>query len=186
MVARPLAVGAGADDLLLDPEAGLEQGLAEPRIRPRRPDRQHAAGLQCRLGDRKAARFIQPLVLRPDQRVGAVVDVEQDQVEPLSSALEALGLTVSPSTFRRGTMACTGIEFCKLAIVETKAREEDKILYIRADKNLEYSKVQDAVDIASKAGVRVTGLISEQTPGSEGKSVDAAADAKVGNVGGKR
>ena len=51
------------------------------------------------------------------------------------------------------------------------ARTEDKILYVRADKNLEYSKVQDAVDIAAKAGVRVTGLISEQEPGSEGKSV---------------
>jgi biopolymer transport protein ExbD len=52
------------------------------------------------------------------------------------------------------------------------ARTEDKILYIRADKNLEYSKVQDAVDIAAKAGVRVTGLISEQSPGTEGQSVD--------------
>ena len=52
------------------------------------------------------------------------------------------------------------------------ARTVDKILYLRADRNLEYSKVQDAVDIAAKAGVRVTGLISEQTPGSEGKSVD--------------
>ena len=52
------------------------------------------------------------------------------------------------------------------------ARTEDKILYVRADKSLEYSKVQDAIDIASKAGVRVTGLISEQSPGSEGQSVD--------------
>jgi biopolymer transport protein TolR len=52
------------------------------------------------------------------------------------------------------------------------ARTEDKILYIRADKNLEYSKVQDAVDIAAKAGVRVTGLISEQLPGTEGQSVE--------------
>jgi len=52
------------------------------------------------------------------------------------------------------------------------ARTVDKILYLRADKSLEYSKVQDAVDIASKAGVRVTGLISEQLPGSEGQSVD--------------
>ncbi len=51
-------------------------------------------------------------------------------------------------------------------------RQEDKILYLRADKNLPYEKVQDAVDIASKAGVRVTGLISEQTPGTETKSVD--------------
>jgi len=52
------------------------------------------------------------------------------------------------------------------------ARTVDNILYLRADKSLEYSKVQDAVDIASKAGVRVTGLISEQLPGSEGQSVD--------------
>lgn len=55
------------------------------------------------------------------------------------------------------------------------AREEDKILYLRADKNLEYSKVVDAVDIASKAGVRVTGLISEQTPGTETKSTEYKA-----------
>ncbi|MEU6404824.1 nitrite/sulfite reductase [Streptomyces sp. NPDC046985] len=51
-----------------------------------------------------------------------VLDVEQDQVDSLVAALEALDLTVNPSPFRRGTMACTGIEFCKLAIVETKAR----------------------------------------------------------------
>jgi biopolymer transport protein TolR len=52
------------------------------------------------------------------------------------------------------------------------ARTEDKILYIRADKSLEYAKVQDAVDIAAKAGVRVTGLISEQVPGTEGQNVE--------------
>ncbi|MFI0820730.1 nitrite/sulfite reductase [Streptomyces sp. NPDC021098] len=51
-----------------------------------------------------------------------VLDVAEDQVESLVSGLEALDLQVKPSPFRRGTMACTGIEFCKLAIVETKAR----------------------------------------------------------------
>lgn len=51
-----------------------------------------------------------------------VLDVEEAQVESLVSGLEALDLRVNPSPFRRGTMACTGIEFCKLAIVETKAR----------------------------------------------------------------
>ncbi|MFF9867442.1 nitrite/sulfite reductase [Streptomyces sp. NPDC013953] len=51
-----------------------------------------------------------------------VLDVEEPQVESLVAALEALDLQVRPSPFRRGTMACTGIEFCKLAIVETKAR----------------------------------------------------------------
>ncbi|MFD9796217.1 nitrite/sulfite reductase [Streptomyces sp. NPDC059070] len=51
-----------------------------------------------------------------------VLDVEEAQVEALVEALEALDLTAKPSPFRRGTMACTGIEYCKLAIVETKAR----------------------------------------------------------------
>jgi sulfite reductase (ferredoxin) len=51
-----------------------------------------------------------------------VLDVEEPRVESLVAGLEALGLKVTPSPFRRGTMACTGIEFCKLAIVETKAR----------------------------------------------------------------
>jgi sulfite reductase (ferredoxin) len=51
-----------------------------------------------------------------------VLDVEEDKVESLVEGLEALDLTARPSSFRRGTMACTGIEFCKLAIVETKQR----------------------------------------------------------------
>ncbi|MGW6644992.1 nitrite/sulfite reductase [Streptomyces iakyrus] len=51
-----------------------------------------------------------------------VLDVEENQVDSLVEALEALDLTARPSSFRRGTMACTGIEFCKLAIVETKQR----------------------------------------------------------------
>ncbi|MER6466140.1 nitrite/sulfite reductase [Streptomyces sp. NPDC048409] len=51
-----------------------------------------------------------------------VLDVTEDQVDSLVSALEALDLTARPSSFRRGTMACTGIEYCKLAIVETKQR----------------------------------------------------------------
>ncbi|MFI5766574.1 nitrite/sulfite reductase [Streptomyces sp. NPDC051563] len=51
-----------------------------------------------------------------------VLDIEAGQVDSVVAALEALDLRVNPSPFRRGTMACTGIEFCKLAIVETKAR----------------------------------------------------------------
>jgi sulfite reductase (ferredoxin) len=50
-----------------------------------------------------------------------VLDIEEDRVESLITALDAIGLSARPSTWRRGTMACTGIEFCKLAIIETKA-----------------------------------------------------------------
>ncbi|MER5438129.1 nitrite/sulfite reductase [Streptomyces sp. NPDC002790] len=51
-----------------------------------------------------------------------VLDVAENQVDSLVAGLEALDFQVKPSPFRRGTMACTGIEFCKLAIVETKQR----------------------------------------------------------------
>jgi sulfite reductase (ferredoxin) len=51
-----------------------------------------------------------------------IVDVPGSMVEDLVTELDALGLPARPSVFRRHTMACTGIEFCKLAIVETKAR----------------------------------------------------------------
>ena len=46
------------------------------------------------------------------------------------------------------------------------ARTEDKVLYVKADKNLDYAKVLDALDIAGKAGVAMTGMISDQTPGT--------------------
>jgi sulfite reductase (ferredoxin) len=51
-----------------------------------------------------------------------VLDLEADQVQPLLAAVEEIGLSARPDAWRRSVMACTGIEFCKLAIVETKAR----------------------------------------------------------------
>jgi sulfite reductase (ferredoxin) len=51
-----------------------------------------------------------------------ILDVPATKVESLVQALESLDLQVRPTPFRRQTMACTGIEFCKLAIVDTKNR----------------------------------------------------------------
>jgi sulfite reductase (ferredoxin) len=54
-----------------------------------------------------------------------LLGVSEADVDPLVDALQALDLVARPSAFRRGMMACTGIEFCKLAIVETKQRAMD-------------------------------------------------------------
>jgi biopolymer transport protein TolR len=45
-------------------------------------------------------------------------------------------------------------------------REEDKLLYVKAHKDLEYGKVLDALDIAAANEVRVSGLITDQQPGT--------------------
>lgn len=55
----------------------------------------------------------------PHQKL-LVLDVEPDRVDALVDGLAEVGLYARPSSFRRGTMACTGIEFCKLAFVDTK------------------------------------------------------------------
>ena len=62
----------------------------------------------------------------PRQKL-VVLDVPADRVASLVDAAARLGLQARPSTFRRSTMACTGIEFCKLAIVETKARAAELV-----------------------------------------------------------
>jgi sulfite reductase (ferredoxin) len=59
--------------------------------------------------------------LTPYQKV-VLLGVEPDVVDALLDELDEIGLSGRPSSWRRNTMACTGIEFCKLAIVETKAR----------------------------------------------------------------
>ena len=66
----------------------------------------------------------QRLRLTAQQKL-VILDVAEP--EGLADGLEALGLQVRPSEFRRGAMACTGIEFCKLAIVETKARTAELV-----------------------------------------------------------
>jgi sulfite reductase (ferredoxin) len=72
-----------------------------------------------RLADTLESRGSYRLRTTPHQKL-VVLDVPRDEVEPLVAELDALGLSARPSVFRRGTIACTGIEFCKLAIVETK------------------------------------------------------------------
>ncbi|MGZ4475481.1 MAG: nitrite/sulfite reductase [Nocardioides sp.] len=56
-----------------------------------------------------------------------VIGVDGDKVDALVAELDKIGLQANPSNWRRSTMACTGIEFCKLAIVDTKQRATDLI-----------------------------------------------------------
>jgi biopolymer transport protein TolR len=48
-------------------------------------------------------------------------------------------------------------------------RETDKILYFRADQNLKFAKIQEAVEIARRSGVRVLASITE--PKAKGKGL---------------
>ena len=45
---------------------------------------------------------------------------------------------------------------------------DDYVMFVKADKDLDYNKVLAALDTAAAAGVRVSGLITEQEKGTEG------------------
>ncbi len=64
--------------------------------------------------------------LTPYQKI-VLIGVDEAQVEPLIARLDEIGLSARPSNWRQNTMACTGIEFCKLAIVDTKERARNLV-----------------------------------------------------------
>jgi len=47
------------------------------------------------------------------------------------------------------------------------ARTKDKILYLKADRSLPMAKIQEAIAMARKAGVRVVSAVTEQTAGTQ-------------------
>ncbi|MER7440670.1 nitrite/sulfite reductase [Micromonospora avicenniae] len=85
-----------------------------------------SGGQLARLADVVESHGSDRVRLTPYQKL-LVLDVAPDRVESLVAALRGIGLEARPSAWRRGTMACTGIEYCKLAIVETKARGEELV-----------------------------------------------------------
>jgi sulfite reductase (ferredoxin) len=49
-----------------------------------------------------------------------IANVRSKNADEVGAELTAAGLPVQASAFARGTVACTGSEFCKLALTETK------------------------------------------------------------------
>ncbi|MDP9093970.1 MAG: nitrite/sulfite reductase [Actinomycetota bacterium] len=81
-----------------------------------------------------ADRFGKGRVRLTAQQGVVVLDVAPDRADALADELKLIDLTVRPSAFHRGTIACTGIEFCKLALVETKGRAE--VIRLELEKRL--------------------------------------------------
>jgi sulfite reductase (ferredoxin) len=78
------------------------------------PEQLHAlASLSEKYGDgHLRATIMQNIVL---------VNIPNEKTQDVVKEIVALGLEVEPTVFFRGAIACTGTEFCKLAIAETKA-----------------------------------------------------------------
>ena len=116
------------------------------------------------------------IALTPHQKL-VVLDVPEDRVEEVEQRLEALGLSTRPTPFRRATMACTGIEFCKLAIVDTKdtaaatiAELETRLLDVALDRPISLN-LNGCPNSCARIQVADIGLKGQLVPGPDGENV---------------
>lgn len=113
--------------------------------------------------------------LTPYQKL-LVLDIAPERTDSLVAALRRIGLEAEPSVWRRGTMACTGIEFCKLAIVETKARGqqlvarlEERLRDFDADLSIHINGCPNACARTQTADI---GLKGQLVVGPDGRQVE--------------
>jgi sulfite reductase (ferredoxin) len=113
--------------------------------------------------------------LTPMQKV-LVLDVAESRVESLVAGLREIGLEAASSSWRRNTLACTGIEFCKLAIVETKARAADLIATLEErlrDLDVDISiNINGCPNACARTQVADIGLKGQLVVGPDGRQVE--------------
>jgi sulfite reductase beta subunit-like hemoprotein len=87
------------------------------------PQMKKVADLCRRYGDGKTIR------LTNRQNI-LLLNVPERQVEKVLAGLGEVGLSINAHPVRRSVVTCTGTEFCKLAITETKARSRQVVEYL--------------------------------------------------------
>jgi sulfite reductase beta subunit-like hemoprotein len=75
-----------------------------------------------------------------------LLDIDSENLEELKNDLNRAGLDYEPTWVKRGMIACTGIQFCKLAIAETKNRARELDAYLA-----------EQVDLDDRPRISVTG-----------------------------
>lgn len=98
---------------------------------------------------------------RPEDQGDVVLGIDQNGHYFLDPGTGQVGPVCSPGALASG--AC--VERDQLTDLLTKIyanRTKDKILYFKADQNLQYSKIEGALQIAQKAGVRVLAAVTTE------------------------
>lgn len=124
------------------PDVPLNDNRAHLGIHPQKQPGLYYAGAATNRGRLSGTQMIAVAELAREHAGGrvrltitqnlVVLDVPEDKREIVARGLEELDLLVAPSSFRTGTLACTGKQFCKLAVTETKNRASELITHLEA------------------------------------------------------
>ncbi|MFC7623811.1 nitrite/sulfite reductase [Microlunatus sp. GCM10028923] len=105
-----------------------------------------------------------------------VLDVAEDKIDSLIAAAKELDLSADPTSWRRSVIACTGIEFCKLAIVETKAQAARVVSELEARLGSMDNPITVHLNGCPNSCARIQtadiGLKGQLVPGPDGSQVE--------------
>jgi len=102
-----------------------------------------------------------------DMPMARNVDARQEEPEDVVLGIDVDGnYYLDPGTGTISFVPADQLEATLRQIYD--ARTKDKIMFFRADKNLEFGVIQEAIEIARTAGVRVLAAITEQTKEGSG------------------
>lgn len=66
-----------------------------------------------------------------------LLNIPKENIEPLSRELEKIGLPPHAPRWRESLVSCTGMQFCNLAVVETKERAREILEYLEQEVRLD-------------------------------------------------
>ncbi len=69
-----------------------------------------------------------------------IPNIKTENAEIVAAKLAEIGLPVNVSAVRSGMVACTGIQYCNLAVAETKNRAKDVVMWL--DENMKFSEAE--------------------------------------------
>lgn len=138
------------------------------------------ADLSRRYGDGKAIR----LTVRQNL---LILNVPERNVEKVLGGLNDVGLSINAHPVRRSVVTCTGTEFCKLAITETKARSRQIVEYL--EKRVPLAEplrlhITGCPNACAQYQVAHIGLMGTKAKLDDGQTVDAY-DVLIGGQQGR-
>ena len=120
------------------------------------------------------------MVAAPLLTIGVPVDLPQTAAPPITDPTEPLVISIDGA----------GQIFIQDAVIETEAlvprlqaitdNNPNALLYVRADKSIDYGRVLEVMSLVSSAGFRKVSLIAQPTHGA-GRTVAGTAPAARGS-----
>jgi sulfite reductase (ferredoxin) len=137
-----------------------------------------------------ADRFGDGRVRTTTQQKMVILGVEPALAPDLVASLEEEDLSVRPSPFRKGLMACTGIEFCKLALSETKGRAiwlatelEERLPGFDEDVRIHVNGCPNSCARFQVADIGLMGAVQQRPDGTKGESFLVHLGGGLGEAG---